>query len=72
MTCRKRLYRDCPIQCCVLSAVLAALLQLTLTLPMSLFVLLVHNWLLGRVMCYLLPMLQVRVTSNVNNNKVML
>ena len=53
------MYRDCPIQCCVLSAVLAALLQLTLTLPMSLFVLLVHNWLLGRVMCYLLPMLQV-------------
>ena len=43
----------------MLSAVLAALLQLTLTLPMSLFVLLVHNWLLGRVMCYLLPMLQV-------------
>ena len=46
----------------MLSAVLAALLQLTVTLPMSLFVLLVHNWLLGRVMCYLLPMLQVSVT----------
>ena len=46
----------------MLSAVLAALLQLTVTLPMSLFVLLVHNWLLGRVMCYLLPMLQVCVT----------
>ena len=45
----------------MLSAVLAALLQLTVTLPMSLFVLLVHNWLLGRVMCYLLPMLQVCV-----------
>ena len=44
---RKRLYRDCPIQCCVLSTVVAALLQLTVTLPMSLFVLLVHNWLLG-------------------------
>ena len=25
---------------------------------MSLFVLIVHNWLLGRAMCYLLPMLQ--------------
>ena len=37
---------------------IAALLQLTVTLPMSLFVLIVHNWLLGRAMCYLLPMLQ--------------
>ena len=55
---RKRLYLGCPIQCCVLSTVIAALLQLTVTLPMSLFVLIVHNWLLGRAMCYLLPMLQ--------------
>ena len=49
---RKRLYRDCPIQCCVLSTVVAALLQLTITLPMSLFVLLVHNWLLGNYRYY--------------------
>lgn len=37
---------------------IAALLQLTVTLPMSLFVLIVHNWLLGKTMCFLLPMLQ--------------
>ena len=33
--------------------------QLLLTLPLSLFVLLVHNWLLGKFFCYVLPMLQV-------------
>ena len=36
-----------------------SLLQLGFTLPLSLFVLLVHNWLLGRLLCFLLPMLQV-------------
>lgn len=57
MLVRKRLYRD-PIQCCVLSVVIACLLQLLLTLPLSLFVLLVHNWLLGKFFCFVLPMLQ--------------
>ena len=33
--------------------------QLLLTLPLSLFVLLVHNWLLGKFFCFALPMLQV-------------
>ena len=44
----------------MISMMMMMMMQLTLTLPMSLFVLLVHNWLLGRVMCYLLPMLQVQ------------
>ena len=35
------------------------LLQLLFTLPLSLLVLLVHNWLLGKFFCFVLPMLQV-------------
>merc|ERR1712025_272899 len=57
MLVRKRLYRD-PIQCCVLSVVIACLIQLLFTLPLSIFVLIVHNWLLGKFFCYVLPMLQ--------------
>ena len=38
-------------------------LQLLFTLPLSLFVLLVHNWLLGKFFCFVLPMLHVVFNS---------
>ncbi len=37
----------------------AFLLQLTVVVPLSLFVLVVQNWVLGSAVCYLLPMMQV-------------
>ena len=47
-------------QMCMLNMATAFLGQLIFVIPFSLFVLVVHNWLLGYVMCYALPMAQVR------------
>jgi len=54
---RRRLYTD-PVQACVLNINIASVLQLLVVLPLTLFVLLVHNWLLGKFFCYTLPLLQ--------------
>ena len=48
-------------QLCMLNMALAFLAQLTFVIPFSLFVLVVHNWLLGYVMCFILPMAQVTI-----------
>ena len=37
----------------------AFVFQLALVIPLSLFVLLVHNWVLGSMACFMLPMIQV-------------
>ena len=44
----------------LLNVCVVCLLQLLLLLPASLFVLLVHNWVLGSFLCYALTMIQVR------------
>ena len=47
---------------CVLNLSVAFLLQLSLVVPFSVFVLVVQNWVLGSFVCYMLPMIQVRAT----------
>ena len=39
----------------------AFVFQLALVIPLSLFVLLVHNWVLGSMACFMLPMIQVGI-----------
>ncbi len=56
---RKKLYRRDNVQACVLNMNIAFLFQLILVIPLSLFVLLVHNWVLGSFICYTLPIIQV-------------
>ena len=45
---------------CVLNLCAAFLLQLCVVVPLSVFVLVVQNWVLGSFVCYMLPMIQVR------------
>ena len=56
---RKRLHQGSNTQACVLNANLAFLIQLIIVVPLSVFNLVVQNWILGPFLCYLLPMLQV-------------
>ena len=44
---------------CVLNLCAAFLLQLCVVVPLSVFVLVVQNWVLGSFVCYMLPMIQV-------------
>ena len=44
---------------CVLNLSAAFLLQLCVVVPLSVFVLVVQNWVLGSFVCYMLPMIQV-------------
>ena len=57
---RKRLHQGSNTQACVLNANLAFLIQLIIVVPLSVFNLVVQNWILGPFLCYILPMLQVR------------
>jgi hypothetical protein len=45
---------------------LSDLVKCVLVLPVSLAVLLIHNWVFGASFCYLLPMLQVRFRKSSN------
>jgi hypothetical protein len=56
---KRKMYKSDNIQACVLNLTLAFLLQLFLVIPLSLFVLVVHNWVLGSFLCYSLPIIQV-------------
>ena len=44
---------------CVLNLTVGFLLQLAIVVPLTLFVIVVHNWVLGPFVCYALPILQV-------------
>lgn len=55
---RRKLYQKDNIQACVLNLTIAFLTQLVVVIPLSLFVLLVHNWVLGSIVCYTLPIIQ--------------
>lgn len=57
--CKRKLYKTDNVHLCVLNLTLAFLIQLFLVVPLSLFVLVVHNWILGSFICYTLPILQV-------------
>ena len=48
---------------CVLNLSAAFLLQLCVVVPLSVFVLVVQNWVLGSFVCYMLPMIQVGLPS---------
>ena len=48
---------------CVLNLTVGFLLQLAIVVPLTLFVIVVHNWVLGPYICYALPILQVSIDS---------
>ena len=48
----------------VLNLCAAFLLQLCVVVPLSVFVLVVQNWVLGSFVCYMLPMIQVSAITN--------
>ena len=57
---RGRLHLRDHTMACVLNMSLVFLFQLMLVVPSSLFILVVQNWVLGAVGCYVVPMVQVR------------
>ena len=57
--CKRKLYLTDNIHLCVLNLTGAFLIQLFIVVPLSLFVLVVHNWILGSFICYTLPIIQV-------------
>lgn len=61
---KRRLYRENThafyVNLCVCHFV-----QSAFVLPITLFVIIVHNWILGQFMCYFIPMLQVSGTTTV-------
>ena len=44
---------------CVLNLTFAFLTQLGIVIPLTLFVIVVHNWVLGSFICYTMPIMQV-------------
>lgn len=59
---RSKLYRDVT-HALVLNLVLSHCVQCLVVVPMTLTVMLFQNWVLGRFLCYFLPMLQVSGTN---------
>lgn len=57
---KKMLYKGNNTLACVMNLAACNVFQLVFVVPLSTFVLLVQNWVLGSVVCYILPMLQVR------------
>ena len=57
--CKRKLYLTDNIHLCVLNLTIAFFCQLFVVIPLSLFVLVVHNWVLGSFICYTLPIIQV-------------
>ena len=57
--CRRKLYLTDNTHMCVLNLSAAFLIQLIIVIPLTLFVIVVHNWVLGSFICYSLPILQV-------------
>ena len=56
---RRKLYLTDNTHLCVLNLSVAFLIQLIVVVPLTLFVIVVHNWVLGSFICYSLPILQV-------------
>ena len=63
--CKRKLYLTDNIHLCVLNLTIAFFCQLFVVIPLSLFVLVVHNWVLGSFICYTLPIIQVCFLSAV-------
>ncbi len=64
--CRRKLYKTDNVHMCVLNLTCAFLIQLLCVIPLSVFVLVVHNWILGSFICYTLPIIQVLDQNNSN------
>ena len=47
---------------CVLNLTFAFLTQLGIVIPLTLFVIVVHNWVLGSFICYTMPIMQVSLS----------
>lgn len=60
---RHKLYRDATY-CFFINNVISDLMKCIIVLPISLYVLLIHNWILGELLCSFLPMLQVSIQLN--------
>ena len=58
---RRKLYLTDNTHLCVLNLSLAFLMQLIVVVPLTLFVIVVHNWVLGSFICYTLPIIQVSI-----------
>lgn len=56
---RYKLYDD-PTYAFIINNVISDVLKCVCVLPLSLYVLLMQNWVLGELLCSFLPMLQVR------------
>ena len=56
---RRKLYLTDNTHLCVLNLSVAFLMQLIVVVPLTLFVIVVHNWVLGSFICYTLPIIQV-------------
>ena len=58
--CKRKLYLTDNIHMCVLNLTISFFCQLFVVIPLSLFAIVVHNWVLGSFICYTLPIIQVR------------
>lgn len=57
---RDRLYKDQTF-CYFINLALSDIVKCIFVLPISLMVILIHNWIFGSFLCYFLPMMQVRI-----------
>lgn len=60
---RHRFYKD-PTYAFIINNVISDIVKCVCVVPISLYVLLVQNWMLGELLCSFLPMLQVKIISN--------
>lgn len=60
---RHRFYRD-PTYAFIINNVVSDIVKCVCVVPISLYVLLVQNWMLGELLCSFLPMLQVSEIVN--------
>ena len=61
---RRKLYKMDNSHACVFNLIIAFLIQLVIVIPLTLFAIVVHNWVLGTFMCYTMPIIQVRSESH--------
>jgi len=54
---KQKLYKEA-INGCILNMVVTAIVQLLVVVPLSLYIRLVQNWMLGELGCYLVPVIQ--------------
>lgn len=65
---RHKLYKD-STYCFVINNVISDIVKCLFVLPITLYVLLVQNWMLGELLCSFLPMVQVKIQTNHSKTK---